>query len=218
VHVGPHEAVSERGEIREALSEAMPFEVDVSPVSTERFRSVLSAEQAEAFERGAVKARELLDGRVAWNVNSTARGGGVVELLQPLVAYTHGGGVDARWIVIDGAPDFFTVTKGIHNRLKGPAVAASRIGGIQDQTVHGESGVLLDDPRDLGATRPSLRSPTRTTASASRFPVASSTRSIASPEPRASATPTSLVIRGVVTPCFVGQWRTPTTPRWWQPC
>jgi hypothetical protein len=75
-----------------------------------------------------------------------------VELLQPLVAYTRGGGVDARWIVIDGAPDFFTVTKGIHNRLKGRAVAASRIGGIQDQTVHGESGVPLDDPRDLGAT------------------------------------------------------------------
>jgi trehalose synthase len=97
----------------------MPFEVDVSPMSTERFRSVLSAEQAEAFELGAEEARELLDGRVVWNVNSTARGGGVVELLQPLIAYARGAGVDARWVVIDGPPDFFTVTKRIHNRLHG---------------------------------------------------------------------------------------------------
>jgi trehalose synthase len=28
-------------------------------------------------------------------------------------------------------------------------VVASRIGGIQDQIVHRESGLLLDDPRDL---------------------------------------------------------------------
>ena len=28
-------------------------------------------------------------------------------------------------------------------------VVASRVGGIQDQIVDGESGVLLDDPRDL---------------------------------------------------------------------
>jgi trehalose synthase len=97
----------------------MPFEVDVSPMSTERFRSVLSAEHAALFERGAEEARELLDGRVVWNVNSTARGGGVVELLQPLVAYARGVGVDARWVVIEGGSEFFTVTKRIHNRLHG---------------------------------------------------------------------------------------------------
>jgi trehalose synthase len=30
-------------------------------------------------------------------------------------------------------------------------VVASRVGGIQEQIVHGESGVLLDDPYDLAA-------------------------------------------------------------------
>jgi trehalose synthase len=54
-----------------------------------------------------------------WNINSTARGGGVVELLQPLVAYARGGGVDARWVVIDGSPEFFAITKRLHNRLHG---------------------------------------------------------------------------------------------------
>jgi trehalose synthase len=34
---------------------------------------------------------------------------------------------------------------------KGRPVVASRIGGIQDQIVDGESGVLLDDPLDLAA-------------------------------------------------------------------
>jgi trehalose synthase len=32
---------------------------------------------------------------------------------------------------------------------KARAVIASRVGGIQDQIVHGESGLLLDDPHDL---------------------------------------------------------------------
>jgi trehalose synthase len=34
---------------------------------------------------------------------------------------------------------------------KARPVVASRIGGIQDQIVHGESGLLLDNPRDLPA-------------------------------------------------------------------
>ncbi len=34
---------------------------------------------------------------------------------------------------------------------KARPVVASRIGGIQSQIVDGESGVLLDDPRDLSA-------------------------------------------------------------------
>jgi trehalose synthase len=97
----------------------MPYELDISPMSIERFASVLSPDQAEAFERAAGEGRELLHGRVVWNVNSTARGGGVVELLQPLVAYARGAGIDARWTVIDGPPEFFQVTKRIHNRLHG---------------------------------------------------------------------------------------------------
>jgi trehalose synthase len=34
---------------------------------------------------------------------------------------------------------------------KARPVVASRIGGIQEQIVDGDSGVLLDDPRDLAA-------------------------------------------------------------------
>jgi trehalose synthase len=91
---------------------------------------VLGLERYEAFDRAAAKARSLLEGRVVWNINSTSRGGGVVELLQPLVAYARGAGVDARWVVIHGSPEFFTVTKRIHNRLHG----AEGDGGPLDET------------------------------------------------------------------------------------
>ena len=95
----------------------MPQEIDVPNRNPERFRGVLPPERFEEFQRGAEEARTLLAGRTVWNVNSTARGGGVVELLRPLVGYARGVGVDARWVVIDGSPAFYDVTKRIHNRL-----------------------------------------------------------------------------------------------------
>ena len=74
--------------------------VDVPIRDPERFRALLPPEQFVEFQRSAEEARALLAGRVVWNVNSTSRGGGVVELLRPLVGYARGGGVDARWVVI----------------------------------------------------------------------------------------------------------------------
>lgn len=84
-----------------------------------RYLPVLSAERAQAFERALEEGRRLLVGRVVWNINWTARGGGVAELLGSLVAYARGAGVDARWVVIEGSPEFFALTKRIHNRLHG---------------------------------------------------------------------------------------------------
>jgi trehalose synthase len=97
----------------------MAVEVEVSSLAPERFRSVLPAQRFEDFERKAREARGLLAGRVVWNVNSTAKGGGVVELLRPLIAYARGAGIDVRWLVVEGTPGFFEVTKRIHNRLHG---------------------------------------------------------------------------------------------------
>jgi trehalose synthase len=53
------------------------------------------------------------------NVNSTASGGGVAEMLQTLLAYARGAGIDARWLVIEGDPAFFAITKRVHNGLYG---------------------------------------------------------------------------------------------------
>ena len=78
-----------------------------------------SPSRSRSSPNGIRTARELLGERTVWNVSSTAKGGGVVELLLPLIGYAKGAGVDARWAVIEGNPEFFKVTKRIHNLLHG---------------------------------------------------------------------------------------------------
>lgn len=97
------------------------LEVPVVPVPLERLASLLPPVRVERLERYAAVARQLLDGRTVWNVSSTARGGGVAEMLHTLVAYAAGTGVDIRWLVLGGDAEFFAVTKRIHNRLHGVA-------------------------------------------------------------------------------------------------
>ena len=92
-------------------------EVPVASAPPERFRELLGGDYS-LVER-AVEAAQILEGRVVWHVNSTARGGGVAELLQSLLAYARGAGVDVRWLTIRGDSDFFRLTKRIHNNLHG---------------------------------------------------------------------------------------------------
>jgi trehalose synthase len=94
-------------------------EVEVITLDPERLRTVLTAEALAGFEHTLTRGHELLASRTFWNVNSTANGGGVAEMLRSLIGYTRGGGSDARWVVIEGNPEFFRVTKRLHNRLHG---------------------------------------------------------------------------------------------------
>ena len=96
-----------------------PTEVQVTPLDPARLRSVLTAEALARFEHTLSRGRELLTSRTLWNVNSTAQGGGVAEMLRSLIGYTLGGGGNARWVVIDGEEEFFQITKRLHNRLHG---------------------------------------------------------------------------------------------------
>jgi trehalose synthase len=93
--------------------------VPVAPVPLQRFAEVLLPEQERELDRTIDRAHALLSGRVVWNVNSTARGGGVAEMLRSLVGYARAANVDARWKVLGGEPDFFRITKRLHNRLHG---------------------------------------------------------------------------------------------------
>jgi trehalose synthase len=93
--------------------------VRVDALDPRRFESVLAPADYQQLLDLIRTASGALRGRVIWNVNSTAKGGGVVELLRPLLGYSRGGGVDARWVVIAGDSEFFSVTKRLHNRLHG---------------------------------------------------------------------------------------------------
>jgi trehalose synthase len=103
-------------------------EVQVPALAPDRFKSLLPEAAYAAFEHGIEGARQLLQGRVVWNVNSTAAGGGVAEMLRSFVSYARGAGIDMRWGVIEGEPEFFTITKRIHNFLHGNAGDGGELG------------------------------------------------------------------------------------------
>ena len=94
-------------------------EVDVRPTDIGRFESIAGTERMAHFRAVAEELRRALGGSSIVNVNSTAIGGGVAELLQTLLAYARGAGIDARWLVLSADPAFFVITKRIHNGLYG---------------------------------------------------------------------------------------------------
>ena len=63
-------------------------------------------------------ARQL-QGRCIQNINSTATGGGVAEILNRMIPLMNQLGVNARWDVIKGGEKFFNTTKKFHNALHG---------------------------------------------------------------------------------------------------
>jgi trehalose synthase len=140
-------------------------EVTVTPLDPERLRAVLAPDALAGFEHTIARGRELLESRTFWNVNSTARGGGVAEMLRSLIGYARGGGLDVRWVTIAGDPEFFRTTKRLHNRLHGhdgdggPLGEAERAAYEQlcdaeaellAQRVRPEDVVLLHDPQTAG--------------------------------------------------------------------
>lgn len=98
-------------------------EVDVQAAPLDMLGAILRPERWDRLQATAARGRDLLADRVVWNVNATAHGGGVAEMLQGLVAYGLGVGVDTRWLVLDGDPGFFAITKRIHNGCTAPGRA-----------------------------------------------------------------------------------------------
>jgi trehalose synthase len=144
-------------------------DVEVTPLDPERFRDVLSPEGLAQFEQAIARGRELLADRIFWNVNSTAHGGGVAEMLRSLIGYARGVDIDARWVTIGGNEDFFRITKRLHNRLHGFAGDGGPLGDTERaiyeavaaehadllaQRVGPEDVVLLHDPQTAGMVGP----------------------------------------------------------------
>jgi trehalose synthase len=146
-------------------------QVPVAPASPERFRELVGDAYGQV-EEATAKARTLLSGTVIWHVNSTARGGGVAEMLQSLLAYARGAGVDVRWLTIGGNEGFFRVTKRIHNQLHGAPGDGGELGederGIYEGALGGNAEelaelvrpgdiVYLHDPQTAGMIEPMRR-------------------------------------------------------------
>ena len=130
-----------------------------------RFASVLDPEMEAEFQAWIRDGPERFRGRVIWNVNSTAHGGGVAEMLWSLLGYLRGLGIDARWVVIQGSPAFFVLTKRLHNLLHGALQDRSAITEAQratyEETLSANADelvplirpadiVILHDPQTVG--------------------------------------------------------------------
>jgi trehalose synthase len=142
-----------------------PHNVPIGSESIDRFAPLLGQEHVENARTIAEQVAERMRGRVWWSINSTSTGGGVAEMLRPLIAYARGLDIDARWLVIEGTPVFFGVTKRIHHALHGMAGDGGDLG--QDErtiyedvlaanakellvTIRPEDIVLLHDPQTAG--------------------------------------------------------------------
>jgi trehalose synthase len=142
-------------------------EVDVQGVPLDRLAGILPQARADLLRSNAERARGAFGDRVIWHVNATARGGGVAEMLQTMLAYGKGAGIANRWLVLDADPEFFRITKRIHNLLHGEPgdggplgeaehahyrdVLASNLDAMQGLIDPGDI-VLLHDPQPAGLT------------------------------------------------------------------
>jgi trehalose synthase len=116
----------------------------------------------ETVRRIREKAQTLQHLHVV-NVNSTYYGGGVAELLGSLTLLMNGVGIKTGWRVIQGVPDFFSITKKMHNALQGEEINLSeRKKRIYEEIIYENSlrnhleqhnMIVIHDPQPLPLIR-----------------------------------------------------------------
>lgn len=105
---------------------------------------------------------QRLAGVTIQNINSTAVGGGVAEILMRMVPLLQELGVNAQWDVIKGGERFFEVTKKMHNALHGQAVEFSQEetdlflqtneANAREMNLHGDI-IFIHDPQPCALIR-----------------------------------------------------------------
>jgi trehalose synthase len=152
----------------QALTHSYLSQVPLGTLSLDLFATVMEPEDYQECVRMSRQAAQLFRGRRFLHVNSTASGGGVAEMLQSIVPYMRGMGIDCHWIVIRGNEEFFEVTKRIHNQLHGNPGDGGNLGEHEHavyqaalepnareivELVKPGDVVLLHDPQTAGLAR-----------------------------------------------------------------
>ena len=151
-------------------------EVAVPPLDAAELEPIIGPERYTRLLAEATMFRERLGRRTIWNVSSTAVGGGVAEMLRVLAGYTAGLGIAIRWTVIGGDPEFFAITKRVHNQIHGEVGSAGPVGpadaGHYEQVLAANADellrlvrpgdvVLLHDPQTAGLVAALIRAGAR---------------------------------------------------------
>lgn len=87
----------------------------------ENYEPIIGAEAVDRIYQKACKLEHLH----VVNINSTYYGGGVAELLSSHTLLMNSVGIKTGWRVMLGAPDFFSITKKMHNALQGADINLS---------------------------------------------------------------------------------------------
>ena len=120
----------------------------------EDYEPLIGAENVQRIRDKAAKVKGL---RVV-HFNSTYYGGGVAEMLSSLTLLMNTLGLRTEWRVIQGTPDFFSITKKMHNALQGSEIDLSEIKKeIFEQVIYENSMrnfiehdfVVVHDPQPL---------------------------------------------------------------------
>src|SRR5207249_11523892 len=96
----------------------------------DRYEEVVGHQEVQRLRRLAAR----LQGKRIVHVNSTRTGGGVAEILGWMVPLMNELGLDARWEIVTGPPDFYRVTKAFHNGMQGFPVSLRQ----SDYDLHNE--------------------------------------------------------------------------------
>ncbi|MCH7653829.1 MAG: glycosyl transferase family 1, partial [Chloroflexi bacterium] len=96
--------------------------VETSSLKLDGYAGIAPQEQLERIQSLGLS----LDGARVVHLNSTAVGGGVAEILKSMVPLMDDSGPDASWMVLEGAPEFFEITKRLHNLLQGAEGSLSK--------------------------------------------------------------------------------------------
>jgi trehalose synthase len=118
------------------------------------YEPLIGSENVERLHKKAEKFKGLH----LLNFNSTYYGGGVAEMLSSLTLLMNSLGLQSEWRVIQGTPDFFSITKKMHNALQGGEIDLSGIKReIFEQVIYENSVrnfirhdfVIVHDPQPL---------------------------------------------------------------------
>jgi trehalose synthase len=127
--------------------------------SPEAYESVVSSEKMGRLYKIARK----LEGKKLLDLNSTAQGGGVAEILYSAVPFLNFLGIESEWKIIHGNKEYYECTKTMHNLLQG--MKGSFTSEMQDVYQcnleecasngcidYNPDAVLVHDPQPLGLT------------------------------------------------------------------
>ena len=104
----------------------MARRIEIDPLTTlvEHAEYAHLSPSVAALREEAGPVVRAMHGRTLWMINSTARGGGVSEMLPGMISHLRELGIRTEWVVIESDDDdFFQLTKRIHNMIHGDGPA-----------------------------------------------------------------------------------------------